>query len=60
MWKNNYAKQQQNKLADLENRVRESYKKERDQEIERAIDKLEQESEQAKRDIEIASENRLR
>lgn len=60
MWKNNYLKEQNMKITDTESRIRETFKKERDREIELVIDKLERESDKTKKELELSTENRLR
>lgn len=60
MWKTNYLKEQNKKITEMESKIKENFKKERDREIEMVIDKLERESERTKKELEISTENKLR
>ncbi|XP_057655907.1 centrosomal protein of 131 kDa isoform X2 [Diorhabda carinulata] len=59
-WKNNFVKQQSVVAAEKEAEIRERFKKERDQEIEAVIERLENEANDNKTQLEASTENRLR
>ncbi|KAF7264041.1 hypothetical protein GWI33_000732 [Rhynchophorus ferrugineus] len=59
-WQANFKKQQSIVLLEKESSIREQYRKERDQEIEKIIERLENEASDNKNQIEQSTENRIR
>lgn len=59
-WKNSFRKQQSALLMEKETAIRRQCKKERDREIEIVIEKLENEANKARSQIEQTTENRIK
>lgn len=59
-WKTNYIKQQNVQFTEKDAQIREYYRKERDRDIENVIERLENEANETKKQIEETTENRIR